>query len=120
MRITTEILEDLEACTEGVEAFKKAYPDGWEGEWTEALQLKVLLSPLNKYLGWAWWEKLLPQWNLSNANLRYADLSNADLRYADLRNANLSNADLSNANLRYANTNEYTRFPEGYKKDTPV
>jgi len=45
---------------------------------------------------------IVPEANLSGADLRWANLSGANLRWANLSGANLSGADLSGADLREA------------------
>ena len=102
LTITAAQLEKIGACSEGVKLFKKTYGDKAIIKWTLDAQIELIKSPMGRYLGWAFWNKLLPLWSMSYADLSSADLRYADLRYANLRSANLSYADLSYADLRSA------------------
>ena len=96
-----EILQNLNACSEGVVAFQTAYPMGIV-TWSLDDQLALLHTDCRRYLGWAVHRGLLPYWSLSGADLRGADLRGADLSDADLRGANLRDANLREAVLRDA------------------
>ena len=104
-----QLNEKFRACPAGVEAFKAEYPKGFRREWTLEEQLRVLQhTELRRYLGWAWRNKVVPQWSmretdLSKANLTKADLYGADLTKANLPEANLTWANLSGTNLTGAN-----------------
>ena len=78
LTITAAQLEKIGACSEGVKLFKKTYGDKAIIKWTLDAQIELIKSPMGRYLGWAFWNKLLPLWSMS-----YADLSSADLRYAN-------------------------------------
>jgi uncharacterized protein YjbI with pentapeptide repeats len=114
MKITTDNLNKLHACTEGVSNFEELFPNGIDvPEWTPWCQTILLGTKMRRWIGWAWRHNIIPIWSLSYANLSYADLRNANLynanlsyanlSYANLYNANLYNADLYNADLSYAN-----------------
>ena len=80
MKITIETLRPFRACREGISDFAREFPDGLDtgGEWTAAHQIGALMTPMRKWLGWAWQVGMLPQWTLSGADLSGADLSGAD------------------------------------------
>ena len=103
LTITVKQLESLSACSEGVALFKKIYGDKAIIKWTLEAQLELIKSPMGRYLGWAFWSKLLPLWSMRYANLSGADLRSTNLSCADLSSANLRSADLSYADLSYAN-----------------
>ena len=112
MKITVEQLKALDACTEGIEAFREfAGKEEVSIEWTLETQLKIMKNPqINKYIFWAFRHKIMPLFSmrgadLNGANLRWADLSGADLSRADLNGANLNGADLSDAALNRADLN---------------
>src|SRR5574343_643467 len=119
MFITKELLIEKEACVEGLEAFKAAYPEGLVLETKDQL-----VEALRKGLGrWLVWFGLyfdishlktsqghldLQGVNLQEAKLRWAYLQEADLQGANLQGAklqwvNLRGADSREANLRWAN-----------------
>ena len=112
MRITIKDLQRMRACESGVAAFREVCGDVIEGEWTAEAQAFALSTPLRRYLGWAVHDGLIPlwsmnRWDLTRADLRYAnlggaDLTDADLTGADLAGANLTDADLAGANLTRA------------------
>jgi uncharacterized protein YjbI with pentapeptide repeats len=96
LKLTTEQLEENEACSYGIDAFRWYFgSESAECDWTLEKQIELLKSPLGKYVGWAWNAGLIPLWSMGGA-----DLSGADLRSANLRSADLRSADLSGANLR--------------------
>jgi hypothetical protein len=101
MKITIETLRQFRACRDGISDFAREFPDGLDtgGEWTAAHQIGALMTPMRKWLGWAWQVGMLPQWTLSGADLSGADLYGASLCGADLCGANLSGADLCGADL---------------------
>jgi uncharacterized protein YjbI with pentapeptide repeats len=91
--ITAAQLEKMGACSKGVKLFKETYGDKAVIKWTLDAQLELIKSPMGRYLGWAFWNKLLPLWSMYSVNLSSANLSSADLSYANLSYANLSYAD---------------------------
>ena len=113
------ILVAAGACTSGLAAFDAAADADVAPflDWTAAAQLAAIKGPLRPYIGWVWFEGVLPAWsmrgaNLTDANLRGAGLARAylvgacltgacltgaDLRWADLRGADLRGADLTGA-----------------------
>ncbi len=99
------LLEEFEACEEGILVFTEVYPDGLDpAAWTREEQLRVLQhTELRKYLGWAWRNNVVPQWSMAKANLNGTNLSWADLPWTDLCRANLTGADLTGAVLYGAN-----------------
>jgi len=107
--ISTEQLEELDACEKAIIEFKEYFhKDEVTLNWTPRLQLAIVKSPLRKYIRWAVENKIIPLWsmsgaNLSGANLSGANLSRANLSRANLYGANLSGADLSGAYLSRAN-----------------
>ena len=92
----------------GVRVFAKVYPAGLDpAAWTLEEQLRVLKhTELRRYLGWAWKNKVVPQWPMSNADLRGASLTGADLCEADLTEEDLSMANLTEEDLSVANLTE--------------
>jgi uncharacterized protein YjbI with pentapeptide repeats len=104
MIITLAQLENKGACKEALRAFKRAVGERTgDIDWTSAAQGWVLGDPLwRRWLGWGWYEEIVPQWSMENADFKGADLSGADLLGADLREANLSEANLYGADLRWA------------------
>ena len=109
LTITIDQLISLKACESATDLFLAEFGRRLEiPDYTPQHQEYLIRSEWRKYLGWAWQQNVLPQWSLSEANLRGADLRGADLRGADLRwanlrEANLRGADLSEADLRWAN-----------------
>ena len=84
MRITIEQLQALDACKEGIAAFRNYFGEIAEQEWTREKQLEIINSPLRVYFGWAVNNGLIPIWSMSDANLSGADLSRAYLSRANL------------------------------------
>ena len=104
MRITKKLLEEKEACAEGLACFNATFPDGIDlKDWTAEKQIEVLKSDLRKYIGWAFARGIIPLWSMQGANLGRANLVRANLYSANLESANLENANLENANLYSAN-----------------
>ena len=109
MRITKKLLEEKDACVEGLACFNAAFPNGIDlKDWTVEKQIEVLKSDLRKYIGWAFVRGIIPLWSmqgayLEGAYLRYAYLGGANLRDANLRGANLGGANLGGAYLEGAN-----------------
>ena len=106
LKITTQMLRDMNACQSGVDDFERITGGKLVCEWTPEKQIELLKTDLRKWFGWAVFNKLLPEWSMSRA-----DLSGANLSWA-----NLSGANLSGANLYGATTDMYTVFPEGFDK----
>ena len=107
IRITVDDLKSLNACPAGIDEFVADFGNVYEAEWTLEEQLRILKTPMRRWIGWAYRVGLIPLWSMSGANLSEADLSEADLsganlHEADLRGANLSWADLSEADLSLA------------------
>lgn len=90
--ITKAMLEERDACKDGIEAFVKMFGESGTVDWTRDKQIELLKSPLGKFIVWAWSNDLLPLWNLSGANLSRANLSGANLYGANLYGADLSGA----------------------------
>ena len=100
MRITKKLLEEKEACAEGLACFNFAFPNGIDlKDWTVEKQIEVLKSDLRKYIGWAFVRGIIPLWSMQGANL--------------LR-ANLGGAYLEGAYLEGARYDKYTVFPLGF------
>ena len=95
VRITKKLLEEKDACVEGLACFNAAFPNGIDlKDWTVEKQIEVLKSDLRKYIGWAFVRGIIPLWSmqgayLEGAYLRYAYLGGANLRDANLRDAYL-------------------------------
>jgi uncharacterized protein YjbI with pentapeptide repeats len=104
--ITVDQLIQLNACEEGIEDFKKEFGDSVTLDWTPETQIQLIKGSLRKWFGWTVFNKLLPVWSMSGADLSGADLSGANLSRANLSRANLSGADLSWANLSGAIVSE--------------
>jgi uncharacterized protein YjbI with pentapeptide repeats len=100
--ITVDQLIKLNACQEGIEDFKREFGDSIALDWTPETQIQLIKGSLRKWFGWAVFNKLLPLWSMSGADLSGADLSGANLSGADLSLANLSGAKLSWADLSEA------------------
>ena len=98
--ITRQQLEDLSACDEALRAFAEVYGTIATEDWTRDKQIEILLSPLGRFVGWAWEKGLLPMWSMNGASLY-----GANLNYASLNGANLNGASLNGANLNHANLN---------------
>ena len=104
MRITKKLLEEKEACDEGLACFNATFPDGIDlKDWTAEKQIEVLKSDLRKYIGWAFARGIIPLWSMQGANLGRANLVRANLYSANLESANLVRANLESANLENAN-----------------
>ena len=104
MRITKKLLEEKDACAEGLACFNATFPDGIDlKDWTAEKQIEVLKSDLRKYIGWAFARGIIPLWSMQGANLGRANLGGSNLGRANLEDANLENANLENANLENAN-----------------
>ena len=59
IEITKKMLEDLRACSSGIDMFWKLYPSGvYQAEWTLEEQIKIIKSPLRKYFAWGVYQKL--------------------------------------------------------------
>ena len=108
--VTAEVLRDLGACKEGLEAFLAIYPQGVvESDALRIIRSGLVDHQLKPHLGW-WILHFgaspegadLRGVNLYGVSLRKADLRRADLRKADLRFANLEGANLRGANLEGA------------------
>src|SRR5574343_188900 len=108
MFITKELLIEKEACVEGLEAFKAAYPEGLVLETKDQL-VEALRKGLGRWL--VWFRKYFDishlktsqgRLDLQGANLQRANLQGVDLRWADLRGAYLQRAYLQGANLQGA------------------
>ena len=122
LTLSTSMLRSNEACSEGMEEFKKLFGESAEVDWTPEKQIEILKTPLKQYIGWAFHMKLIPMWSmesadLRSANLQCADLQHADLRYADLQHANLQCADLQHADLQCANLQYASLWSANYDKD---
>ncbi len=104
MIITLEQLKSKDACDEALKAFKAAVgAETADIEWNEAAQGWILADPLWRvWLGWGWYNKIIPMWSM---------------RGATLSGATLSWADLTGANLTGANSNKYTTWPKGYNDE---
>lgn len=99
-RITTESLTNLGASEECIQEFFKMYPDGlYLTNWTLLEQIRVLKSPLRKYLGWMRNKDLLYIYPLDYMVLSYTDLSNAYLENVSMIGTNLTKANLSGSVL---------------------
>ncbi len=108
MNLTISIadLSKLDACSEGVQAFREFFgADAYSCDWTRDKQIELLKSPIGRWLGWAHQVGLIPWWNLNGASLTGASLDGANLNRADLNRANLNRADLNGADLNGANLN---------------
>ena len=104
MRITKKLLEEKDACVEGLACFNAAFPNGIDlKDWTVEKQIEVLKSDLRKYIGWAFVRGIIPLWSMQGANLEGANLGGAYLGGANLGGANLGGAYLGGANLEGAN-----------------
>ena len=104
MRITKKLLEEKDACVEGLACFNATFPDGIDlKDWTVEKQIEVLKSDLRKYIGWAFVRGIIPLWSMQGANLEGANLGGAYLGGANLGGANLGGAYLEGANLEGAN-----------------
>jgi len=103
VRITVDDLRAIDACEDGIDAFREVCGDVIEGEWTAAAQAYALGTLLRQYFGWAVHFGLIPMWSMAGWNLTDADLRDADLTRANLTDANLRDADLTGANLYGAN-----------------
>jgi len=120
VRITKKLLEEKDACAEGLACFNAAFPNGIDlKDWTVEKQIEVLKSDLREYIGWAFVRGIIPLWsmhgaNLGRANLEGANLEGANLGRAYLGRANLGGANLEGANLEGARYNKYTVFPLGF------
>jgi hypothetical protein len=101
IRVTKEILEERDACKDGIDAFVKSFPNGLNlSGWTPLCQLIIIGHPeLRKFWGWAVSNGLIPAWSLVRANLVRANLDGANLDGANLDGANLYGANLDGANL---------------------
>ena len=100
MRITKKLLEEKEACAEGLACFNATFPDGIDlKDWTAEKQIEVLKSDLRKYIGWAFARGIIPLWSMQGANLG---------------RANLVRANLEDAYLGGAIYDKYTIFPVGF------
>ena len=105
VRITKKLLEEKEACAEGLACFNFAFPNGIDlKDWTVEKQIEVLKSDLRKYIGWAFVRGIIPLWSMQGANLegaylRYAYLGGANLRDANLRDAYLGGAKIGRAHV---------------------
>ena len=110
MKITKQLLKEKAACADGVTAFVKAFPRGFNStKWTLEKQLETLHdAELRKYIGWAYYNGLIPLWSMQSADLQSADLQSANLRWANLRSANLQSA-------RYS---QQTIFPADFDPKT--
>ena len=98
LTITIDQLISLKACESATDLFLAEFGRRLEiPDYTPQHQEYLIRSEWRKYLGWAWQQNVLPQWSLSEANLRGADLSEADLRWANLSWANLREANLRGA-----------------------
>ena len=102
VKITLHELSASTACGDGVEAFQETFGEVYETDWTHAAQIALITGPCKYFVGWAVTKNLLPQINLRDANLTYADLRSADLRGAYLEGADLTGAYLTGADLRGA------------------
>ena len=106
IRITVDDLKSLNACPAGIDEFVADFGNVYEAEWTLEEQLRILKTPMRRWIGWAYRVGLIPLWSMSGANLSEADLSEADLSGANLHEADLSGANLHEADLRGANLHE--------------
>ena len=78
MRITKKLLEEKDACAEGLACFNATFPDGIDlKDWTAEKQIEVLKSDLRKYIGWAFARGIIPLWSMQGANLEGAYLGGA-------------------------------------------
>lgn len=79
MKITRKLLEEKAACADGITAFVKAFPKGFNSaKWTIEKQLETLHDvELRKYIWWAYYNGLIPLWSMQSANLRWANLRSA-------------------------------------------
>ena len=104
MRITKKLLEERDACAEGLACFNATFPDGIDlKDWTAEKQIEVLKSDLREYIGWAFVRGIIPLWSMQGANLLRANLEGAYLEGANLLRAYLEGAYLGGANLEGAN-----------------
>ena len=102
--ITRQQLVSLGACDDALKIFAEQF--GFESvtvDWTQIRQIELLLSPIGKYLGWAYERKLLPWWSMVGAPLDGASLNRASLDGASLDGASLNRASLVGASLDGAN-----------------
>ena len=106
--ITKEMLVEKKACSNGVIAFEKSFPEGFSGNLIDLL--KNPPQDIRPFIGWflARFEIALEGANLSGAdligaNLIGADLGGANFSGATLYLANLWGVNLSGANLSGAN-----------------
>lgn len=95
MRITKKLLEEKNACAEGLACFNAAFHKGIDlKDWTVEKQIEVLRSDLRVYIGWAFERGIIPLWSMQGANL--------------------GGANLEGANLGGAKYDKYTIFPAGF------
>ena len=115
MRITKKLLEEKDACVEGLACFNATFPNGIDlKDWTVEKQIEVLKSDLRKYIGWAFVRGIIPLWSMQGANLEGANLGGANLEGAYLGGAYLEGANLEGAYLGGAKYDKYTIFPAGF------
>ena len=97
MQISAETLRAKGACTAGIEAFGRVFPDGFRGEFCATMQALILGTDLRTFFGWAVANGVVPIWSMAQWNLYGANLTGANLYGADLYGADLTGAELSNA-----------------------
>jgi len=86
LTITKKQLADLDACSEGVKALANVMGQGdsWTVEWTREKQIELMLTPVGKFIGWAYDEGLIPLWSMNGASLVGASLDGARLDRAKI------------------------------------
>ena len=100
LTLTVEQLVAKQACPEGVDAFRELFgADQAVVKWTKEKQIELLLTPIGKYIVWAWREGLIPMWAMDGARLVGASLVGARLVGASLDGARLDGARLVGASL---------------------
>lgn len=106
LQISVEQLQEHNACTEGLNAFKKAFQNEFKGDLVEVL--KNPPNTLRPYLSWLSkrFNISLAGVNLSNCNLKNTNASKMNFEGADFSGSDLSDMDLSSCNLRGANFRE--------------
>ncbi len=82
MKSTLQQLKEMNACSPGVKAFAEIVPNGFDGEWSPAMQAICLGTSLKEYLGWAVDYGLLSWCPMTKWHLQGADLQGADLQGA--------------------------------------
>ena len=96
--LTTEMLKKYRYSKSIIQIFQQYYTNGIT-EWNLEEQIKLLKTPLRRYLGSFWRDCLLENISMRGVDFRGVNFTGADLKGSYLSGADLTEADLTGTDL---------------------